>query len=214
MKEQIINKIPLRKLLLLPIIFPLLFLHVYVLHLALNPKTELPYKLYFIDRKINQWNFGRVTQYKTGTVIDFDISGNSEKYTLHGFSKPEKWGTWTHKKSTGLLLRLSEKPKKNLLLTVDAYAYVNKKKPFQIVDVYVNERFLETWKYTKSSKKAKTVIISKALIVYNKNYVYINFKLKDLASPKKLGLGTDRRKLGIGVVSIRLDSIKSAATLN
>jgi len=122
-----------------------------------------------------------------------------------GWSGAEKWGTWSDGDSALLLLALSSTPKNDLELLIDGHAFLTDKHPSQEVDVLVNGHHVDTLKYDlQTNSGVRVVKMPKALALEKNGQLLIRFNFKNPISPAELGLGTDARRLGLGIVSLEL----------
>ena len=122
-----------------------------------------------------------------------------------GWSRAEKWGTWSDGDSALLLLALSSTPKNDLELLIDGHAFLADKHPSQEVDVLVNGHPVDTLKYDlQTNSGVRVVKIPKALALEKNGQLLIKFNFKNPISPAELGLSADARRLGLGIVSLEL----------
>jgi len=148
----------------------------------------------------------KVGEYKKEGIV-FTAKGNSKDYVVWGWSSPEEWGTWSDGDSSVVVLKLATLPGTDMSLLIESRAFVNDKHPIQEVEVLVNRRSLERLTYTTASSAGVRVVkIPQALIAQNDGNLLIQFKLKNPKSPAEIGLSGDVRRLGLGLVSLRLDS--------
>jgi hypothetical protein len=148
----------------------------------------------------------KVGEYKKEGVV-FTAKGNSKDYVVWGWSSPEEWGTWSDGDSSVVVLRLATLPETDMSLSIEGQAFVNDKHSIQEVEVLVNRRSLERLTYTTAASAGVRVVkIPQALIAQNDGNLLIQFKLKNPKSPAELGLSGDVRRLGLRLLSLRLDS--------
>jgi hypothetical protein len=143
--------------------------------------------------------------YPIDTRISFAQGGTGLKYAGTGWSSPESWGTWTDGSNSIVTLKLSDIPKRDMSLSIEGMAYLTDKHPVQDIEVLVNQRPVETLRYTSSGvTDTRVVTIPQSFIQKKKRLLTIEFKIKDPKSPAELGLSTDFRRLGLGLVSLQL----------
>jgi len=131
-------------------------------------------------------------------------TGEGIGFLLSGWSTPEPWGTWSDGDSAAILLGLPALPKSDLALSIEGSAFVSDKHPTQEVEVLVNRRSVESLKYTMPSRVVRVVKIPRELASQNDGRLLIQFEFKNPKSPAELGLSGDGRRLGLGIVSLKL----------
>jgi len=137
--------------------------------------------------------------------ISFTSNGTGQKYQFYGWSAPEKWGTWSDGDTAFLFLCLSSLPKNDLELLIEGHAFLTDKHPFQEVDILVNGHHVATLKYDQQSNEGLRVVkLPKPLALGKNGQLLIRFNFKNPKSPIELGLSSDARRLGLGIVSLEL----------
>jgi intracellular sulfur oxidation DsrE/DsrF family protein len=165
----------------------------------------------------------RTLKYESATILVWDhpligpktprpiVLGRAIKFNdqnpplWQGWAAAEKWGTWSDADSALVVLALSSTPKNDLELVIDGGAFLAAKHPSQEVDVLVNGQHVDTLKYDlRSNGGVRVVKIPKALALENSGQLLIKFSIKNPESPAELGLSTDPRRLGFGIISLEL----------
>jgi len=147
--------------------------------------------------------------YPIGERISFAQGGTSLKYAGSGWSGAEPWGTWTEGSNSVVTLKLSDIPDRDMTLSIEGNAFLTDKHPVQEIEALVNRHPVKTLRYTlPASVDTRVITIPKSLIQEKKGLLLIEFKIKNPKSPADLGLSTDSRRLGLGLVSLRLDETK------
>ncbi|MEJ5299412.1 MAG: hypothetical protein WHS38_00300 [Thermodesulforhabdaceae bacterium] len=131
-------------------------------------------------------------------TIDFRAGGNAGRFINSGFCNPENWGTWSCAKEALLSFRLKEVPRP-LYLKLHFHTLTTPNH-FQRIQFYLNGNLLKEEKYTDSGNKQLTLDVSN--LIQQENILLI--KVPDAATPKSLGINTDRRELGIGMVRLEI----------
>lgn len=134
----------------------------------------------------------------------FTISGLNSKYLYDGWSGAESWGTWSEGESSLLIFKLSAIPSNDLNLLIEGHAFITDKHPIQEIDVYVNNKYLSTLKYTLTDNAGIRTIRVPKKIIDNNPHVIIRFDYKNSKSPAELGMSGDGRRLGLGLISIKI----------
>jgi hypothetical protein len=137
--------------------------------------------------------------------ISFTSNGTGQKYSLYGWSHPEPWGTWSDGDTSYILLALSNLPKNDVSLLIEGETFLADKHPSQEIDILVNKQYVATLRYDQQSNNGvRMVQIPKRLLLENNGRLLIRFNFKNPKSPAELGLSSDARRLGLGIVSLEL----------
>ncbi len=134
----------------------------------------------------------------------FSINGLNRKYLSYGWSAADPWGTWSDGDSSLLQFKLSTIPTNDLNLLIEGHAFITDKHPIQEIDVYVNNKYLSSLKYTLTDNAGIRTIRVPKKIIDNNNLVLIRFDYKNPKSPAELGMSEDGRRLGLGLISIKI----------
>jgi hypothetical protein len=119
-----------------------------------------------------------------------------------GWGHPEDWGVWSIQPQAKLKLPILSNQPSTVIFTVRAF--VNPKHPTQKVEVWVNGRLYQTVTLKVFEGNHFSVKVPAADSAA-KQSALILLKMPDAISPKSLGLGSDDRKLGIGLAKIEID---------
>jgi len=139
--------------------------------------------------------------YEMGAAIDFTDKGNSLLYRDKGWSSPEAWGTWTDGSRATLDIRFSGMPKGPVRMYVEkAQTLIHPLHPEMPVEVGVNGSHLASWIFDSAGISTHQVEIPPGKLRDGK--CGITFDIPNPASPAKLGLSDDVRRLGIGIARI------------
>ena len=136
---------------------------------------------------------------KIGEPIYFgrDEKGRKE-FLLDGWAPyGEAWGNWSEGQVASMLLPIPDPRPKNLKLLVRAF--VHKKHPKQDVEIFINGFFQK--KISLSEFENNQIDIPLPSSVSNSDYLKLEFKMLNPASPKAIGISDDDRQLGIGAIS-------------
>ncbi len=143
--------------------------------------------------------------YPIGERISFAQGGTSLKYTGYGWSGPEPWGRWTEGSTSIVVLKLSAIPNRDMALSIEGHAFLTDKHSVQDIEVLVNRHPVETLRYAfPAGTDTRVITIPQSFIQEKKKLLFIEFIIKNPKSPAELGSGTDPRRLGLGLVSLRL----------
>jgi hypothetical protein len=140
-----------------------------------------------------------------GSIIRFGRSGNAQPYLTGGWSAPEDGFTWTDGHLASLLIPSTPTRSSSVLLKASfapflAAGIVNK----QTVNVLINGQKAVEWNITTGGIQELTLIVPKGLLGDADSFS-ITFDMPDAVSPKSIGLGKDRRILGIALRTLALE---------
>ena len=90
-------------------------------------------------------------------------------------------------------------------MTIESSALVNDRHPSQEVEVDVNGHFVKILKFTSSAGAANVITISRAFCLKSEGMLNTEFKFKNPVSPAELGISTDSRRLGMCLMSLKVD---------
>jgi hypothetical protein len=141
--------------------------------------------------------------YEYGTLIQFGMTGNGDSYMGAGWSACDARFCWSNGHLSVINLPI-EARSKDLDLHVRLIPLVVKPKiPRQRIRVLVNGNQLAEWVGTEKKAQDFTLQIPAAYVTDKE--LQISFEFPDAVRPNLLDLGGDRRLLGAGLVSLRLD---------
>lgn len=162
-----------------------------------------------VDKK--KYQIGSSKKYETGSKLSFKESADSlsaKEYIKSGFSHSESWGTWTDGKVAKLSFSLTnfKNISENLVLNFDCRVYDS---PNEIT-LFANGT--EIYKFNQGGKHR--VQIPKKIITQN-GVLNLVFYIPGAVSPSKKGNSTDKRELGVGLISMVIseESVKAVSSL-
>ena len=133
---------------------------------------------------------------KESLTTAFLIGINNRQNKGWGWAFPEAWGVWSEGEKAKVILPLPEQQAKILDLAIKAFTSV--KHPFQRVEIWLNGALVKNITLSNSDMTQIELPIPQSAI---EDFLLVEFKLPDNISPQKLGLGSDVRPLGIGLIS-------------
>ncbi|MEE2822444.1 MAG: sulfatase-like hydrolase/transferase [Acidobacteriota bacterium] len=146
---------------------------------------------------------GKVSQYDWDSTIRFGAGGNARQYQGRGWSVAGEGHTWTVGPEASLVLAASE-PESSVLLKALVKAFlVSERLNEQRVRVSVNGQMVGEWTIAGSEFEERTVLVPAGLLTEPEKTVIV-FETPDSSIPAQLGLGSDKRKLGIAFHQISL----------
>lgn len=149
--------------------------------------------------------------YTVGDWIEFAAGKGSEIYLGNGWSSAaeswgrwsaETWGRWDEGSEADVILHPSSDASEHL--EIEAIAFVTENNPLQTVGIVVNGEEIKTLSFTPSTVEQKHRIELPSDLPRGKRRIVIRFKIAKPRSPREVGHGTDDRKIGIGVLRLRL----------
>lgn len=149
--------------------------------------------------------------YALGTEIRFTKGGNSTQYTTFGWSYQEPWGTWTEGSEAELMFRLKDTVSSDLRLTALAGAFAPNNIPPQTVEVVANGKTVGPWTLRHGKSQEVSVIIPQS-IAAAASPVRLVFRIAHSSSPNSHGLSVDSRKLGMGIVWMRINRVGASTS--
>lgn len=162
----------------------------------LCPVTHVPNALAWPRSRDNH-------SYVLDKIISFSRSGRGSQFTGKGWSTPEHWGTWTDSGQAGLLVKLPKGISTPLELTFLSHAFLVPQHPQLKVTVKLNGITLThfTYRYPRDRYDLLRKVSIPARLMSKKNGVLkFNFLMTTPASPQSLGISSDARHLGLGLV--------------
>lgn len=149
----------------------------------------------------------QVETYHWGKTIEFGFTGNSEGYLKDGWSAPEDGFTWTNATRASLVIPLI-KPHFPFLLEMNFRPLiVENKLDSQTVHILINGHRIGMWKLTEGGFATHSIIVPQK-VVNSSDLLNIELELPNATrSLRDLGVGRDKRQLGIAVKSLQLDRL-------
>lgn len=142
--------------------------------------------------------------YEVGQVLQFGLAGNARAYTSEGWSTPEEWGMWTDGFRAVIALPLRELGRGGLRLITETNAHIGRRNPTLRVCIVCGHQVVGEWSIAQPGFEARAVDIPMSAL--RENHVTISFHVINPMSPFECGESGDRRRLGLGFRSMRLES--------
>jgi len=93
-----------------------------------------------------------------------------------------------------------------MVLSIEGGGLIIDKYPLQDIEVLVNQHPVETLRYTSPGiNDTRVVTIPQSFIHEKKGLLIIEFKIENPYMPIQPGVGSDSRRLGLALASLRLD---------
>ena len=151
--------------------------------------------------------------YRLGDIIHFQLGGLAEAYQAGGWSVAEKTHTWTLGEESNLLLRLKTTqeplpPNQPLLLRLSTKVFSSPKHPRQRLTIFVNGERLSDGEF---SKPGPTEILCRipGSVWTQEDVLRIRFVHPDAVSPAQCGMGSDKRVIAFGFITLTIDAVEN-----
>ncbi len=146
--------------------------------------------------------------YKPGSMLVFaGQNGSAVPYLQEGWSIGEAWGRWTDGDTARMALTLGARPASDLRLRAELFGFVRKANPRIDVALYVNGRKIGDWVVTNNTAYETFEMRIPPDAILEDGTLMLDFAIANAKSPIQLGENTDRRKLGIGLKSLVLETM-------
>jgi hypothetical protein len=152
-------------------------------------------------------NFNDIFSDASPVYFDFSFkkAGNGTEYLKSGWSLPESWGIWSEGNQSEISLMFEDSISGEIELFIEGFAFLHENHTLQEIDLYINNQFIKTLKYSlKKNGPMKRVKIPENKLSRGVKRLDIMFKLKNTKAPAELGISDDVRRLGLGLVSLRI----------
>ncbi len=150
----------------------------------------------------------KLDEYEVGSTLRFDGSSALAYLVCYeGWAPPSNGYCWSRDVGAALNLRIPDRYfNTELELVIEYRAFVDSDVlPAQTIQVSINGVALERWVRDKPKIATERIRIPSECV--DQNDLHIQFEFPDAANLKSLGLGQDKRKLGIALYSLRLVSV-------
>lgn len=151
-----------------------------------------------IDPRLELVRYAPITQIGEKIYFNRDAFGRNE-FMLDGWIPyGELWGSWTEGSNASLIIPLPAGRPRSLVFKLRAF--VNAKHLNQSFEILINGAFVK--KVSLDQFEGNVVEVPLPQSVLSEQFVKVQFKLLNPASPKSLGISDDDRQLGIGLISV------------
>ena len=123
-------------------------------------------------------------------------SGNADLFLLDSWGHAEDWGIWTTGESARILLPLPEHGANRIDFVFNAFVGVPH--PYQEIELSVADQRIMKRLAKPLGNKVEVAIPKSAESL---GYIELIIKVNKPISPRSLGIGSDDRRLGVGLVS-------------
>jgi len=145
---------------------------------------------------------------KIGDTLFFGKSGAGKQYLIgvdnaknngSGWAYPEDWGVWAEGSHAQIYLPFIGQQPNTIIFNFRAFITDSTQR--QRINIYINGLLERSLVLKSGIHNIVSIAVPSDL---NRNYFFIEFGLPDAVSPKDLGVGSDERKISIGLVSVDL----------
>ena len=127
--------------------------------------------------------------------------------TSAGWSVSEGGGTWSVGDTASIAVSFP-KFSKDVEVYFTSQANLSSKNPKVVAKVFVNSKLISTITYTSAfNGGTRSLLIPANVLGSNYSNVPIKLIISGASSPKSLGLGNDKRNLGVFLISLGIKSI-------
>jgi hypothetical protein len=165
---------------------------------ALSPKIELPWRLFYVDRALQNLPYRTKLWYTLNTELRPDP--DREYLGRYGWSERTDWGAWIDAQQASLFLRLSDAPTQNLHLRVRWHG--DGRNPQIVADVTANGTSVARWTIDCRDPESEREAEIPASLIPTDHLLQLTFRLRD---PPDAPGGLDLRRR-LGVISVTLGS--------
>lgn len=143
--------------------------------------------------------------YALGESVSFSAKGTNSVFLADGWSKQEERHRWTEGSQAALSFRLRGVDlKKDILLRLNASAYLGGGLPHQEIAVFANGKQVGIWHMTGEGRWYEAVIRSELLDITGK--LDISFTIGTPTAPSDVGESGDPRKLGLAAYELVIEA--------
>jgi hypothetical protein len=148
---------------------------------------------------------------EVGSVLQYGIDYNYSNlgtFLSSGFSGMESWGVWTDSKKANLVFKAEESKSKFINIKIKTQAFLSKTYTQNSATILLNEKKIGKVNYSLLNSSNEMTIQIPAMSLKSNNLLNsLSFIMKSTASPSSLNLSGDTRELGIGLISIRFETV-------
>jgi glycosyltransferase involved in cell wall biosynthesis len=141
-----------------------------------------------------------------GDVLAFGSGQRGLLLLQDGWNTPAHWGVWSEGPAPQLTFAPLPAGSRVLYLRTWARAFVMPQAPSLSVDVLVDGDVVDTWhfRHPQDERPVERMVAFAA----TGRPVTVTFRIPDCRSPESLGLGTDTRRLGFGLMCAQLTATR------
>jgi hypothetical protein len=108
-----------------------------------------------------------------------------------------------------LIVDLDSPFNNDIVLEADVKGFVSPQHPEQTIGVLVNGQFVAEWEFDRTFNRGiRRAIISKEIA--DRQALEIVFQIPEAVSPAELGISSDERRLGLGLISLAIKPVNAS----
>ena len=147
---------------------------------------------------------GSVPRLALGGELKLGAGGEGSPIRSHGFHPAEEWGRWAASERAGFTIALPDGTAGDLRLSVTArYLLVAPKRSSASLAIEANGALI--FDTTEERSGPVTYQISAPESAYRAAGCIVLEFVSEVRSPLELGINPDDRRLGVGLISLRID---------
>jgi phosphoglycerol transferase len=127
---------------------------------------------------------------------------------VRGWAAPEDWGVWSLGPSSDLRLRLDPRPTGDVVLVLDARVMLGSLAPARTVVVKSGQRTLAKIRHEFGKHAPAMRVPVPNSLIGGDGLLDLRFEVSPAASPRTAGINADDRPLGIGLVSLSIETVR------
>ncbi|MCH6258079.1 ABC transporter ATP-binding protein [Puniceicoccaceae bacterium K14] len=152
-----------------------------------------------VSKEISQLN----RLYSLGDTIDFTDTGNSHRYTLQGWHKPEQNHTWIDGKKASLAIDIEDSGGSVLFMKAHIKPFVTKEQDFQDLEIKGNGITI----FKGKLERAEIIEVMIPAKVFKKSpNIHLEFEIPHALSAAECTKNLDRRVLGTALQRLVIES--------
>jgi hypothetical protein len=144
-----------------------------------------------------------VNELPMSSEVFFNDVGIGKNYLLSGWSGPENWGTWATAENSTLVFQIPETTNTSAIVTMKAQPYLPEKYPTPILKIFVNGK--NVFERQTSPENFAEVIKFRADLFAKGTKNELTFEISPIYSPSDVSESKDPRKLGLGLISMKIE---------
>ncbi len=171
---------------------------------AFEKSHQLPHKLTVRgDRRLYLLQLARPLL-AWGVPAKFDVHGGWTNWLASGWGAPEPWGTWSIGPRAELAIDPRQLPANHdgARLRLATKAFVTAKHPRQEIDVMLNGAEVTKVSVSYPEDTAVFDVALSSAMLASAAKIHISFLVPDAISPARVGMSSDDRLLGVGLLSL------------
>lgn len=133
-----------------------------------------------------------------------DLTKNDGGIVFDGFSCENEAEQWSVHHNVNMKFRLAELPKKDFKIKFEVTPYIRDKNPRVGAIISVNGKRVARWYFKKDKKYPDTTLSVPANLIKDDGNVEIKFRLWGTNSDKRLKIGGDGRRKGLGLKTMEI----------